>query len=189
MKKWLDYLHYESLPSALWRTYTHIHPLYRHTFWIVFIACCVVFGFNAMHFLWGNHDWSAVLGVYGAFDDSNIGRWTQNIISAVLQDTTLLPIANHLLAFGGLAFSAVGLCVYLNAPKMLWVWAVISLILALQPFTLARAYYAYQVSGLFIALALGIVGFILAKKAGLESSMQNSNGGGGMTMRMHKAQI
>ena len=175
----------ESLPQILYQSYKNINPLYRHTFWIVFIACNVVFGFHTIHFLWGNHDWGAVLDGYGMFVEKYTGRYTQNVISMFLQDEKLLPILNNILGFVGITLASVLLCAYLNLPKKLYIWVIVGFVLTLTPFTLTRMYYAYQFSGLFIAVAIGILGFVLAKKAG-ESSESSANianlaqnGGGG----------
>ena len=160
------FLNQISLPQALWQGYKAINPLYRHTFWIVFIALNLVFGFHTVQFLWGNHDWEALMDSLPILREAGGGRYTQNIIGLFLQNGMLLPLLNNVLAFVGLAFASVWLCMYLNIQKQLWVWLIVSFILTLQPFTLDRMYYSFQVSGLFIAVAIGILGFILAKKAG-----------------------
>ena len=163
-----------SLPQAIWSSYKNINPLYRHTFWIVFIACNIVFGFHTVQFLWGNHDWEALMYSIPILSEAAGGRYTQSIIGLFLQNGMLLPLLNNVLAFVGLAFASVWLCMYLNIQKQLWVWLIVSFILTLQPFTLDRMYYSFQVADLFIAVAVGILGFILAKKAG-ESSPNHSN--------------
>ena len=161
-----------SLPSALWQGYKGINPLYRHTFWIVFVAMNLVFGFHTVQFLWGNHDWDYItLDKVGMWVD-NEGRYTQQIISIFLQGGKVLPILNNVLSFIGLALTSVLLCAYFNVQRKLWIWAIIGLVLTLQPFTLARLYFIFQASGLFIALAIGILGFVLAKKAGEFSTAQ-----------------
>lgn len=55
--RFIEILKAESLPSVLWQSYKNINPLYRHTFWIVFIACNIVFGFDTAQFLWGRESW------------------------------------------------------------------------------------------------------------------------------------
>ena len=172
--RFLSLLNQDSFPQVLWNGYKNINPLYRHTFWIVFIACNVVFGFHTIHFLWGNHDWGAVFGGYGMFAEKYTGRYTQNIISMFLQGEKLLPILNNVLAFAGIALASVLLCAYLSLPKKLYIWVIVGFMLTLTPFTLTRMYYAMQIAGLFIAVAIGILGFVLAKKAG-ESSTNRVN--------------
>ena len=167
-----------SLPQAIWQSYKNINPLYSHTFWIVFIACNIVFGFHTMQFLWGNHDWIYVFGNnIGYLETIREGRYTQHIISAFLQNEKLLPILNNILAFLGLSLASVWLCMYLNIQRKLWIWVIVGLILTLQPFTLTRMYFAFQVAGLFIAVAIGILGFVLAKKAGEYSTAAQMGGG------------
>ena len=167
-----------SLPQALWQGYKNINPLYRHTFWIVFIACNIVFGFHTMQFLWGMEDW-----FHGLFNEHNmlmiayVGRYTQNIISMFIEGAQTLPILNNLLSFFALSLASIWLCIYLNIQRKLWIWAIVGFVLTLQPFSLARMYFTYQVAGLFIAVAIGILGFILAKKAGEYSATAQIGGG------------
>ncbi|MGX3043892.1 glucosyltransferase domain-containing protein [Helicobacter sp. T3_23-1056] len=165
-----------SLPSAIWSGYKNINPLYRHSFWIVFVACNVVFGFHTVQFLWGNHDWYRMLYNNGIFSNVYEGRYTQGLIK-IIQGEQLLPILNNVISFAFLAFASVWLCIYLNIQRKLWIWASIGLLLTLQPFTLAKMYYAYQITCDFFAVAIGILGFILAKKAG-ESNQNDLNNSG-----------
>ena len=175
----------ETLPRVLYKSYKNINPLYRHTFWIVFIACNVVFGFDTAQFLWGRESWGATFGDAMGTWMVEQGRWTQNAIAVYLTQDLVLPILNNALAFFALSLASVWICIYLNITRKVWIWATIGLILTLSPFTLARMYFTYQVSGLFIAVAIGILGFVLAKKAGesCESSANIANlarnGGGG----------
>lgn len=104
------------------------------------------------------------------------GRWTQNVIVPYLTQDLVLPILNNVLAFVALSVASILLCVYLNITRKLWIWAIVGFVLTLSPFTLARMYFTYQVAGLFIAVAIGILGFVLAKKAG-EYSANAQNGG------------
>ena len=173
----------ESLPQILYQSYKNINPLYRHTFWIVFIACNVVFGFHTIHFLWGNHDWNMVFGNNDAFLNLYEGRYTQGIIRFI-QWEQLLPIFNNILAFASLALASVWLCMYLNIQRKLWLWASIGLLLTLQPFTLVKMYYAYQITGDFFAVAIGILGFVLAKKAGESSPNHLNNSGVGNSLSL-----
>ena len=102
------------------------------------------------------------------------GRWSQNAIAPLLTQDLVLPFLNNMLSFFAISVASILLCSYLNITRKVWIWATIGLILTLSPFTLARMYFTYQVAGLFIAVAIGILGFILAKKAGESNSNQNS---------------
>lgn len=185
--KMVKFLSQNSLPQALWQGYKAIDPLYRHTFWIIFIACNVVFGFDTAQFLWGRESWGATFG--GAMGTWMVGqgRYTQNAIAAYLTQNLVLPILNNILAFAALSVASILLCVYLNITRKVWIWVLVGCVLTLSPFTLARMYFTYQVVGLFIAVAIGILGFVLAKKAGEYSinSAQNWGGGGGATFATH----
>ena len=180
--RFIEILKAESLPNVLWQSYKSINPLYRYTFWIVFIACNIVFGFDTAQFLWGRESWGMTFGNIGGNWSVADGRWTQNVIAAYLTQDLVLPILNNVLAFIALSFASVLLCVYLNITRKLWIWAIVGFVLTLSPFTLARMYFSYQVAGLFIAVAIGILGFVLARKAG-EYSLATSGGGGAILAR------
>lgn len=174
--RFIEILKAESLPSVLWQSYKNINPLYRHTFWIVFIACNIVFGFDTAQFLWGRESWGITFGNIGGNWAVAQGRWTQNMIVPYLTQDLVLPILNNVLAFIALSVASILLCVYLNITHKLWIWVIVGFVLTLSPFTLARMYFTYQVVGLFIAVAIGILGFILARKAG-EYSLATNGGG------------
>lgn len=164
----------QSFAHWLLSGYLAICPLYRRTFWIVFIAMNVVFGFHTAQYLWGGECWDFIF-----FKMSNAlfvgqGRYTQNIFNLFLQNNDVLPVLNNLISFTFLALSSVGLCIYFNLPGKLWMWVVLGLVLTLQPFTLARMYYTYNAPGLFIAVAIGIFGLVCAKKAGQRSKSKFS---------------
>ena len=181
------FLNQISLPQALWQGYKAINPLYRHTFWIVFIALNLVFGFHTVQFLWGMEDWMHGLSnEHNALMTASQGRYTQNIISMFIEGGNTLPILNNLLSFAALSLASVWLCMYLNIQRKLWIWIIVGLVLTLQPFTLAKMYYAFMFAGNFIAVAIGILGFVLAKKAG-EFSINSAQkwGGGGATFATH----
>ena len=176
------FLNQISLPQALWQGYKAINPLYRHTFWIVFIACNIVFGFDTAQFLWGRESWGATFGGIGGNWAIGQGRYTQNAIAVYLTQNLVLPILNNILAFAALSVASILLCVYLNITRKVWIWVLVGCVLTLSPFTLARMYFTYQVVGLFIAVAIGILGFVLAKKAGEYSINSAQNGGGGLSL-------
>ena len=183
----IEILKAESLPSVLWQSYKSINPLYRYTFWIVFVACNIVFGFDTAQFLWGRESWGMTFGNIGGNWAEAQGRWTQNVIVPYLTQDLVLPILNNVLAFIALSVASVLLCVYLNITRKLWIWAIVGFVLTLSPFTLARMYFTYQVAGLFIAVAIGILGFVLAKKAGEYSANAQIGGGGGTPFILNKA--
>ena len=159
------FLNQISLPQALWQGYKAINPLYRHTFWIVFIALNLVFGFHTVQFLWGNHDWDLVFGqIYQSWFIS-VGRYTHDALSLTLQMGMILPFVNNILAFASLALGVVWFCTYLNIQQKLWIWALIGLVIALSPLTFERLYFTHQTAGFFIAFAFCMVGFVLAQKA------------------------
>ncbi|MGX3011381.1 glucosyltransferase domain-containing protein [Helicobacter sp. 23-1044] len=152
-----------SLPRALFDAYKSIDSAVRRAFWAIFIITNLTFAFHTIHFLWGNHDWLAVFEGHNIFAENFSGRYTQHLISLALQGGRVLPVLNNLLAFGGIAFGAVLICALLNVPKRAWIWAIIGLMLTLTPLALTRLYYAFQVSGLFIAIGIGILGLYVVK--------------------------
>ncbi len=173
-KKTLATISLKLLPKVILNSYKAINPLYRHTFWIVFIAMNLVFGFHTVQYLWGGECWQAIFWQMDKWITIAQGRYTQNTFNLWLQNNYILPVLNNLISFASLALASVWLCIYFNLQKKLWVWVIVGFVLTLQPFTLARLYYTYQAAGLFIAVAIGILGFVLAKKAGDENKSKSS---------------
>lgn len=172
-KKTLATISLKLLPKVILNSYKAINPLYRHTFWILFVVMNVVFGFHTVQYLWGGECWQTIFWQMDKWVTIAQGRYTQNTFNLWLQNNYILPVLNNLISFASLALASVWLSVYFNLQKKLWVWVIVGFVLTLQPFTLARLYYTYA-SGLFIAVAIGILGFVLAKKAGDENKSKSS---------------
>lgn len=166
------HFYHQNIASILWQAYCRIPALYRHSFWIIFCITQLTFGFHTVQFLWGNHDWGAVHQYYGLLGDTGLGRYTEILISLGLQDGMVLPFLNNILMFLALSLCAVFLCAFLRVPQKLWIWVTVGLLLTLQPFTFSRLYYAYQAGGLFLAVAIGIFGLILAQKVSAYKTMR-----------------
>ncbi|GEM_PF-4047791 len=152
------------LPRLLYQRYKSIDELYRHTFWVLFVANAIVFGYITIHFLWGNHDWGFIINGVATHTQTFQGRYAAHILGSLLLGGKILPFANHLLGFVGLAFSAILACIYLKLTRSKANFILVGLLITLCPLTLTRFYYLFEVPNFYIISALTISGLILSEK-------------------------
>lgn len=151
--------------KAIISGYQSIDPVYRKSFWIVFLIINIVFGFHTVTFMWGNHDWNTVQS-YDAWNKwSYMGRYAGNWIKYILLGGAYLPVVSNVLAFAGLALTAVLLCIYWKAEKKILPFVLCGLVLSIQPYTLEWLYYVNALPDFLIMPALMVTGFILADKS------------------------
>jgi hypothetical protein len=117
-----------------------IPSLYKKSFLIIFVGLNVVFLFNTVTYVFGNHDWGKVLyskrlGLFGLYADK--GRYFYELINFFFLDGyTILPVAQNLLMFTFLSLSAVLLCYYWKLPKSCFLYSLIGLLFVLQPYVI-----------------------------------------------------
>lgn len=145
--------------------YNALNPVYRRSFWAVFIILNIVFGFHTINYMSGNHDWYYLLYKTVWNEDVYMGRYGSHLIKTLLFDGQYMPILTNLFAFAGLSLTAVLLGIYWRLPKKTSVFIVCSLILSVQPFTLEWLYYILGLPDFYIAPAFIAAGFILAEKS------------------------
>ena len=147
------------------RGYKSIDPVYRISFWTVFLIINIVFGFHTVTFMWGNHEWDVIQSFLSCYHNRYIGRYATNFIKTLLLDGRYLPVVSNILAFAGLALTSVFLCIYWKVEKKVLPFVLCGLILNIQPFTLEWLYYNGGLPEMFVMPALMLAGFILADKS------------------------
>lgn len=145
--------------------YNGINPVYRKSFWVVFIILNIVFGFHTINCMSGNHDWDSVLFKTKVTEDFYMGRYGAHLIKTILFGGQYLPILTNMLAFAGLALTAVFLGIYWKLPKKISVFIICGLLLSVQPFTLEWLYYILELPDFYIAPAVIVAGFLAAEKS------------------------
>lgn len=145
--------------------YNGSNPVYRHSFWTVFIILNIVFGFHTINYMSGNHDWYYLLYKTPWNEDIYMGRYGSHLIKTLLFNGQYIPILTNLFAFAGLSLTAVLLGIYWKLPKKTSVFVLCGLILSVQPFTLEWLYYILGLPDFFIAPAFIAAAFLLAEKS------------------------
>lgn len=144
--------------------YLGVNPVYRQSFWILFIITNIVFGFHTINFLWGNHDWDSLIAgktYASSFWEGRYGAW---IVSEILTYNQYLPIISALWAFAALSLSAVLLAIYWRVPQKISYFVIFGLILNITPYTLPWLWYAHWTVNIFFGRLFIVAGFILSDK-------------------------
>ncbi len=144
--------------------YLNIDAVYRKAFWIIFGVLCFSFGFHAIQFMWGNHDWDFVLRPqpWGTFLGS--GRYALPSFRNLFLNGIYLPLIYDVLSFFFLSLNAVLLCIYWRLKKRVIYFVLCGLILTVQPFTLGLMYYVHMIPESFVGVTFIITALIISEK-------------------------
>ena len=109
--------------------YNNVNPVYRKSFWILFVITNVVFGFYTINFFWGNHDWIYMTNGIPLSRSFFEGRYGAYLFSRILTGGLYLPIISALWSFIALSLSAVVLAVYWKIPQRTAYFVIFGLII------------------------------------------------------------
>ncbi len=157
-------------------SYRRIDPVYRRSFWIIFGVLCFVFGFHAIQFMWGNHDWPLMLHVLRGLENIIIGRYMVHSVKVSLLHGVYLPFIYDIVVFVTLAINAVLLCKYWRLEKRVIYFVICGLVLTAQPFTLNMMYFVNMIPESFIGVTCALVALLLSERV--------VTGGGYITRRL-----
>lgn len=144
--------------------YLNINPVYRHSFWILFIITNIVFGFHTINFFWGNHDWNNLVNGTAWNKSFYEARYGAFIMSQLLTGNLYLPIVSALWAYFALSLSAVLLAIYWKVPQKLSYFVIFGLILNITPYTCAWVWFGHWTVNMFFARLFIFTGFILSDR-------------------------
>ena len=150
--------------------YRNVDVVYRRAFWIIFGALCFAFGFHAIQFMWGNHDWAMLIHSQGWDTGIDIGRYALNFFKKIFLGGVYLPLIYDIVSFLFLALNAVLLCIYWRLEKQVIYFALCGLILTVQPFTLSMMYYVHMLPEVFIGVTSALIALMLGEKIAFEKS-------------------
>ena len=150
--------------------YLNVNAVYRRAFWIIFGVLCFAFGFHAIQFMWGNHDWTFLLSDLSWVHFQHIGRYSLTFFRKLFLGGIYLPFIYDIISFLFLALNAVLLCVYWKLQKRVSYFVLCGLILTAQPFTLGLIYYVHMVPETFIGVTFVLVALIISEKFAFEKS-------------------
>ena len=152
------------------KSYSDINMVYRRAFWIIFGVLCFAFGFHAIQFMWGNHDWNFVSNFNLLPWDQRIfeGRYAVYLFKKAFLRGVYLPFIYDVITFLFLALNAVLLCIYWKLEKRVAYFCLCGLILTVQPFTLSMMYYVHMLPEVFMGVTLALIALILSEKITFE---------------------
>ena len=144
--------------------YLSVTPVYRHSFWILFIITNIVFCFHTINFFWADHDWFILVNgaplKYSLWE----GRYGAFIMSWILTNNQYLPIITPIWAYVALSLSAILLAIYWKLPKKTSYFVIFGLILNITPYTCAWLYFGHWFVNIFFARVFIFLGLILSDK-------------------------
>lgn len=152
--------------SSLWRK---VPSAYKYSFIVFFIALNVVYLYHTVNFLWGNHDWFYINSQIRLQMDFNYGRFSAHVLKRLFSYGYILPIVNNVIAFAGLALSAVMLNIYWKLPKKLSVYLVTGLVFILQPYLIEWLYFPRSLPDLFFGGAFIIIALSILERVYLKT--------------------
>ncbi len=152
--------------------YGNIDVVHRRSFWIIFGVLCFAFGFHAMQFIWGSHDWDFTGGFYSLPWSGRAwqGRYALHLFKKMFLGGVYLPLIYDIVSFLFLALNAVLLCIYWRLEKRVIYFVLCGLILTAQPFTLSMMFYVHMLPEVFMGVTLAVTALMLAEKIAFEKS-------------------
>ena len=148
--------------------YPNINKIHRRAFWSIFGVLCFAFGFHAIQFMWGNHDWKDVFAFQSAKHFVWCGRYALYGIKSTVLGGIYLPLIYDVVSFLFLALNAVLLCTYWKLERRVGYFVLCGLILTAQPFTLCMMYYEHMLPEVFMGVTLALIALILCEKITFE---------------------
>ena len=170
LKRLVTELNKKDIVQVIAETYRNIDVVHRRSFWIIFGVLCFAFGFHAIQFMWGNHDWKDALAFRSAKAFVWCGRYALYGIKNSVLGGIYLPLIYDVVSFLFLALNAVLLCTYWKLEKRVAYFILCGLILTAQPFTLSMMYYVHMLPETFIGVTFALVALILGEKVAFDKS-------------------
>ncbi|MDR2407778.1 MAG: glucosyltransferase domain-containing protein [Bacteroidales bacterium] len=161
----------KDLISVLKRLWNTIPPVYKRSFFVIFIGLNTVFLLHTTSFMWGNHDTSYLSYKIPLFPwQISTGRYFIGVIPFFLTGGHFLPVIVNIINFTLFSFTALMLCYYWKLPHSALLYSITGLLFVLQPYILPWLYFIFSnpfqmTYGFFV-----IIGLILGEKASLRNS-------------------
>ncbi len=169
LKRLVNRFNKKNIVQVIAENYRNIDGVYRRSFWIIFGILCLAFGFHAIQFMWGNHDWDYAEGSAFSWDGRAWeGRYALNVFKKLFLGGVYLPLIYDVVSFLFLALNAVLLCIYWRLKKRIIYFVLCGLILTAQPFTLCMMYYVHMLPETFIGVTLALTALMLLEKIAFE---------------------
>ena len=172
LKRLVSRFNKKDIVQVIAENYRNIDVVYRRSFWIIFGVLCFAFGFHAICFMWGNHDWEFVGNFTSLPWDQRFweGRYAVHLFKEAFLKAIYLPLIYDVITFFFLAINAVLLCIYWKLEKRIVYFVLCGLILTVQPFTLGMMYYVHMLPEVFIGVTSALIALMLGEKIAFEKS-------------------
>lgn len=117
-----------------------INPVYKKSFFILFILANFIFAYNTINFMWGNHEWPYVIGNvpynYSFYEDRITEKW-----EFIFFNDQFLPIVFSIFQILGMTLGAITLAYYWKIPKTIFNYVLFGLFIISIPFNMINFFH------------------------------------------------
>ena len=170
LKRLVNELSKKDIVQVIAENYRNVDVVYRRAFWIIFGVLCFAFGFHAIQFMWGNHDWGIVLSPRNTRYFMLTERYALFSFKNTVLGGTYLPLIYDVVSFLFLVLNAVLLCIYWKLEKRVAYFVLCGLILTVQPFTLSMMYYVHMLPEVFVGVTFALIALMLGEKIAFDKN-------------------
>lgn len=148
--------------SNLWNK---IDDIDKKAFWVFFISMNVVYLYNSVFCLFGNHDVHAMFNELPSFSGIFMGRYTSAFLEPYLSNKTMIPMFINIILFFFLSLTAVMFLNWLKVKKTMFNFVLSGLFVLLTPCLYSILWYRITAFGFLMTLFFMVVSFFLCQKS------------------------
>ena len=147
--------------SNIWKK---IDDVDKKAFWVFFISMNVVYLYNSVFCLFGNHDVHAMFNKLPSFSGIFMGRYTSAFLEPYISNKTMIPMFINIILFFLLSISVVLLFNWFKVKKTMFNFILPGLFVLLTPCLYSILWYRITAFGFLMTLFFMIVSFFLCEK-------------------------
>ena len=148
--------------SDLWKK---IDDVDKKAFWVFFISMNVVYLYNSVFCLFGNHDVYAMFNELPSFTGISMGRYTSAFLEPYLSNKTMMPMFINIILFFFLSLTAVMFLNWFKVKKTMFNFVLSGLFVLLTPCLYSILWYRITAFGFLMTLFFTVISFFLCQKS------------------------
>lgn len=137
--------------------WNQINPVYKKSFFIVFIVANIIFAYNTINFMWGNHEWPYIVGNvpydYSFYEGRITEKW-----EFIFFNDQFLPIFFSVFQILGITLGAIALAYFWKIPKTVFNYVLFGLFVISIPYHMINFFHpSFYDWNLFFILSAYII--------------------------------
>ncbi len=140
MKNMINNFFYNDWSKSIINWWISINPIYKKSAIILFVLANIIFAYNTINFMWGNHEWPYVVGNvpydYSFYEDRITEKW-----EFILFNDQFLPIVFSVFQILGMTLGAIALAYYWKIPKTILNYVLFGLFIISIPFNMINFFH------------------------------------------------